>query len=502
MDKKIKIVLIEDNPGDVRQIKEMLKEVDASRFELKYFDRLSTGLAGIVEGTADAVLLDLGLPDSQGLDALKKVHVEAREKPIVVLTGLFDEMIGFKAVQEGAQDYLVKGHVDGNLLVRSILYAIERKRAKEALEMALKNWQKTFSAIADGVFILDTEGRVIMSNGVFESMAGIKTENVIGQRCYETVHGTSDFIEDCPFKRMKQTGMRESFEFEDKERGLWFQGTVDPVCNESGEIINAVYIMRNVTELKKAEETRLENLRLEAADKAKNEFLANMSHELRTPLNASIGFSELLTQGMAGELSEKQKHFMDNILTSNQFLLTLINDILDLSKIETGKIELVPGKMSVPVTIKETLTLIKEKAMKDNVLLETEFDAELEFIGADKQRFKQILFNLLSNAVKFSKEEGGTVTIRTKKEGDTAKISISDTGIGIKEENIGKLFRKFEQLESEIGKKYGGTGLGLSITKQLVELHGGKIWAESKYGEGSTFTFTLPIVAKKGEESK
>jgi len=255
-------------------------------------------------------------------------------------------------------------------------------------------------------------------------------------------------------------------------------------------------VFQDITERKKAEELRFENLRLEAADKAKSEFLANMSHELRTPLNSSIGFSDLLCLGMAGELNEKQKHYVNNILTSNQFLLTLINDILDLSKIEAGKIELVMGKMSVPETIEETLSLIKEKAMDHKVLLKTEFDPQLAFIEADRQRFKQILFNLLSNAVKFSKDEGGTVTIKTKKEGDMAQISVSDTGIGIKEENIGRLFHKFEQLEKGISQKYGGTGLGLDITKRLVELHGGKIRAESRYGEGSTFTFSLPIQAR------
>jgi signal transduction histidine kinase len=244
-------------------------------------------------------------------------------------------------------------------------------------------------------------------------------------------------------------------------------------------------------------QVRLENLRLAIADQAKSEFLANMSHDLRTPLNASIGFSELLKQGLAGELNEKQKHYVNNIHTSSQFLLTLVNDILDLSKIEAGKIELAPEKMSVPLTVNETISLLKENAIKHKVLLKTEFDPELEFIEADKQRFKQILFNLLSNALKFSKEEGGTATMITKKEGDMAKISVSDSGIGIKEENFGRLFRKFEQFDSKIVKKYGGTGLGLVISKYLVEMQGGKIWAESRYGEGSTFTFLLPIKAKK-----
>ncbi len=284
-----------------------------------------------------------------------------------------------------------------------------------------------------------------------------------------------------------------------KEQDAFDEEEIELLTELAGDIAYGIASLRTRAERKKLEEIRLENLHLEAADKAKSEFLASMSHELRTPLNASIGFSELLMQGLAGELSEKQKHYVDNVLTSNQFLLSLINDILDLSKIEAGKIELVPEKMSIPVSIKETLTLVKEKALKHNVLLKTEFDPALEFIEADKQRFKQILFNLLSNAVKFSKDEGGIVTIATKKADDMAQISVSDTGIGIKPENMGRLFNKFEQLEPGLSQKYGGTGLGLAITKQLVEKHGGRIWAESNYGEESIFTFTLPLNAKGGK---
>jgi len=309
---------------------------------------------------------------------------------------------------------------------------------------------------------------------------------------------------DAAVKRNMQTGEPYELDLElarSEGPSRWITARSETKRDAQGQIIGLRGTAQEITERKKAEETRHENMRLEAADKAKSEFLANMSHELRTPLNSSIGFSELLKEGIAGELNENQKHYVDNILTSNQFLLTLINDILDLSKIDAGKIELVIEKMYVPAAIKETLNLIKEKAMRHNVLLKTDFDPELGYIGADRQRIKQILFNLLSNAVKFSKGDGGTVTITAKKEGDMALISISDTGIGIKEENIGKLFHKFEQLESGISAKYGGTGLGLAITKQLVEMHGGRIWAESRYGEGSTFTFLLPIEVKKKEET-
>ncbi|MDP2846369.1 MAG: HAMP domain-containing sensor histidine kinase [Candidatus Methanoperedens sp.] len=226
-------------------------------------------------------------------------------------------------------------------------------------------------------------------------------------------------------------------------------------------------------------------------------FLSNLSHELRTPLNSIIGFSELLKRKVSGELNEKQKRYVDNILTSSNFLLNLINDILDLSKVEAGKIELVFEKIPVPEAINESIILIEEKAAKHNIIIKKEFDSELDFIEADRQRFMQILFNLLSNAVKFSKPEGGVVTIATKKSEDTAEISVSDTGIGIKPKNMGKLFQKFEQLDPGITRKYGGTGLGLVITKQLVELHGGRIWAKSRYGEGSTFTFSLPLKVKR-----
>jgi signal transduction histidine kinase len=254
-------------------------------------------------------------------------------------------------------------------------------------------------------------------------------------------------------------------------------------------------IRKYIEEDKKTNDKIIESRdQLAILSKTKSEFLANMSHELRTPLNSIIGFSEIMLIKIGGELNEKQTSYVNNIVISSNFLLNLINDILDLSKIEAGKVELVKEKLSVPTAIEEIHSLIKEKAANQNIELRRELEPELEYIEADHMRFKQILFNLLNNAIKFSKK-GGTVTITSKKGGDMARFSISDTGIGIKEENLGKLFKEFGQADTEISRKYGGTGLGLAITKKLVELHGGKIWVESKYGEGSTFIFTLPLKA-------
>jgi len=255
--------------------------------------------------------------------------------------------------------------------------------------------------------------------------------------------------------------------------------------------------IEDITERKKIEELHLENERLISASKARSEFLTIMSHELRTPLTSVIGYSIILEGKTQGELNEKQKYFVDNILKSSKHLLDLINNFLELAKAEAGKQEMVFEEISVNDAINEIFELIKDNATGHDIILRKEFDPEKLSIKADRRALKQILFNLLSNAIKFSKKEGGIITVSTKRDNDFVMISVIDTGIGIKKEDLPRLFQKFEQLDSGISRKYEGTGLGLAITKQLVEMHGGKIRVESKYGQGSNFIFYLPIGGEK-----
>jgi signal transduction histidine kinase/DNA-binding response OmpR family regulator len=238
---------------------------------------------------------------------------------------------------------------------------------------------------------------------------------------------------------------------------------------------------------------------IEAANRHKSEFLANMSHELRTPLNAVIGFSEVLLEKMFGELNDKQEEYVGDILDSGRHLLSLINDVLDLSKIEAGQMELSPRTFSLPSALENALTLVKERAQSRGVKLE--FDAEdcPETLVADERKFKQILLNLLSNAVKFT-EAGGTVRLEAKRTGDMLAFAIVDTGIGISDPDQAAIFDAFRQAEGEYVRKAEGTGLGLTLSRRMVELHGGRIWVESTVGEGSTFTFTLPV-RETGEDS-
>ncbi len=256
------------------------------------------------------------------------------------------------------------------------------------------------------------------------------------------------------------------------------------------------------------------NRRLEAASRHKSEFLAAMSHELRTPLNSIIGFSEVLTDRMVGELNPKQEKYVNNILVSGQHLLNLINDILDLSKVEAGKIDLHPQAFSLPDALEACVTFIRAQASKKKISLSLDIDKGLFNITADPVRFKQIMYNLLSNAVKFT-PEGGSVSVtahlvrspmsevrsqreidqglRTTDYGQFVEISVQDTGIGIKKDDHERIFHEFQQIDTSLARRYEGTGLGLSITKRLVELHGGRIWVESEVGKGSKFTFILPI---------
>jgi signal transduction histidine kinase len=230
---------------------------------------------------------------------------------------------------------------------------------------------------------------------------------------------------------------------------------------------------------------------IEAANRHKSEFLANMSHELRTPLNAIIGFSEVLGEKMFGELNEKQAEYTEDILSSGRHLLSLINEILDLSKVEAGRMELELTTFDLPLAIENARTFVRERATKHGINLDVTVDERLgDFVG-DERKIKQVLLNLLSNAVKFT-PEGGRIGIKARQADGSVEISVSDTGIGIAPEDQPKIFEEFRQVGSDYAHKIEGTGLGLTLAKKFVELHGGKIWVTSELGKGSTFSFTLP----------
>jgi len=231
---------------------------------------------------------------------------------------------------------------------------------------------------------------------------------------------------------------------------------------------------------------------VEIATRHKSEFLANMSHELRTPLNAIIGFSDVLRQQMFGDVNSKQREYLDDIRSSGQHLLSLINDILDLSKVEAGKMDLQVTRFSLPEALQSVVMMVRERAMARGIRMTTTIDPEIGQVEADERMVKQVVLNLLTNAVKFT-PSGGQIELRAGPDGDGVVVSIRDTGVGIAAADQARVFEEFAQARGGATPEQEGTGLGLTLSRKLVELHGGKIWLESEVGAGSTFTFTLPL---------
>ena len=372
------------------------------------------------------------------------------------------------------------------------------KAAEEELHKSEERHRNTLESMIEGCQIIGFDWRYLYLNDAAVRQSSHKKDELLGRTMMEMYPGIEDsdlfaVLRRCMEERTTHN-MENEFTFPDGTRG-WFELSIQPVHE-------GIFILSNdITGRKTSEQAEIARLAAETANKAKSDFLANMSHELRTPLNSVIGFSEVLHDELFGTLNDRQKEYIGDILNSGRHLLNLINDILDLSKVEAGKLELELSTFPLKDALNAAFSMFKEKAMKHNLKLNLEIEPDAyNEIEADESKLKQILFNLLGNAVKFT-PDGGSVSVKARRiqnsesriqEKGCIEIAVTDTGIGIKPEDIPKLFTEFTQLESAYTKEYAGTGLGLALTKKLVELHGGKIWVESEFGKGSRFVFVIP----------
>ncbi len=500
VEKKIQVLLVEDNPGDVRLLREILGKVTSTQFELVCVERLDEALKHLDEGHFDVALLDLSLPDAQGFDTFVKVHEQAPDVPIVVLTGLDDETLAVRAVREGAQDYLVKGQIDNNLLVRAIRYAIERKRAEETLRHHAEHLEERvrertahiqaqyarleaiLDSATDGIIVTDGKGEILQLNSVAQRWLTQTLSPDDAPRLWETMRDLARRAKERPETVLELTG-------------LDLELSAAPVEGEGVSEAGAVVAVHDVSHRK-------------AMDRMKSRFITNVSHELRTPITTI----KLYTALMWRQPAKWQEHLKVLEQEANH-QVQLIDGILQISRIDTGRLEVKPRPTPLneltETAVANHQALVQERgltlecrlmeptALTNNPIeLPGTVSSEPPVALVDPRRMMQVLNNLIENAILYT-PKGGRVVVSTGREEAKdrvwATVTVADTGMGIPKEELPHIFDRFFRGEKPRKMQVSGTGLGLAIVKEIVELHGGWVTVESQVDEGSTFTVWLPF---------
>jgi PAS domain S-box-containing protein len=383
----------------------------------------------------------------------------------------------------------------------------QRKQSEQALRASEEKYRSLIDHIPDVVWTADSNRDLTYISGNAVKVLGFSAEELLGGQLWlDRIHPEDTARVGLAYQKLFSEGERFDVEYRICRKDgewIWLHNRAFATRPHDG-IMCADGIFKDTT-LRRLAEAAIQHTKdaAEAANLAKSQFLANMSHELRTPLNAIIGFSEILADKTFGELNDRQLKYSNNILNSGRHLLQLINDILDLAKVEAGRVELMRNTFSVNKALSEVQTIVKTLANKKHIRLEFEAVSDLPSLFADEAKFKQVMYNLLSNAIKFTPDGGKVLVVASLQNaiaGDSfLRIAVTDTGIGIKVNDQERVFKEFEQVDSSYGRQQQGTGLGLALTKRLIEMHGGKIWVESEgvEGKGSSFIFLIPIPKSK-----
>lgn len=522
-----KILIVDDNQNNLFSLRALLE----GHLQVKILEAQSgmIALSLLLHENVDLIILDVQMPEMDGFETanLLRARKSTEHIPVVFLTAAYkSDEFKQKGFDLGAADYLTKPIDPPQLLsrIKSYLRFIEQERRhnqelkQQKAELAAANarLEETNAKVraiseqnrllletaGEGIFGLDLKNRTTFINPAAADMLGYQPEELLGKQQHQIIHyakpdGTPNPVQGCPVCLALETGQT----FHVDTEVFWRQdGTPFPVdyivtpMREAGAITGCVVTFRDITERKQAEQAMREAKEIaEQANYAKSRFLANMSHELRTPLNAIIGYSEIVREELEDEGLDAQSQDLQKVKTAGQHLLGLINDVLDISKIEAGKVELYLETTEIDGLVQDIQSTVEPLAATKNNTLRIELNAIPESINTDVTKLRQILLNLLGNATKFTKDGTITLTIQGETNQEWLTFAVSDTGVGMTPEQQAKVFDAFTQADVSTTRKYGGTGLGLAISQKFAEMLGGSLTVASTFGQGSCFTLTLPV---------
>lgn len=356
------------------------------------------------------------------------------------------------------------------------------------LELVPVAYDTVVKSMSDAVFVLDTHNRILDLNPAAQQLLNRPQSEYVGKRLTQIVPEQEEFL----LRYRDVLDLHSEIEVLDGQQLRYFDLRISPLYDRRKRLNGRLIVLHDITRTKQIEqELRRAKDEAEAANRTKSTFLANMSHELRTPLNAILGYTSLMIDEMYGPLSDKQKQRMERVVENGQHLLKLINDVLDISKIEAGKMELFLESFELAPLLHDILTDVQHSATQRNNRITTHIPPNLGQMRADKTKVQQVLLNVLSNAAKFT--ENGEITFTVHPDSNRIRFTVKDTGIGMSDEQIESLFKAFTQADASTTRQFGGTGLGLAISRHYCEMMSGKISVESQSGKGSTFTIELPL---------
>ncbi len=508
MPEKRKILLVEDNRDHAELTKIALRRHIRNVEVVQAYSGESC-LNWLGQDKFDAIILDYSLPDKDGLQILEEIKARRIKTPVIIVTGMGSEAVAVKAIKRGAYDYLIKS--DGYLVTLPVTLrkVWENKGLEERLDVTEQLYRELVENADDGIYVLNEKGEFVWVNTKIEAMTGFKRRELLNQHFRHLIapHERRHFLE--KLQQLRSRKVLNHIETKIRTKGgndlpvelnitailrngavTGYQGIARDI---SDRLATEREILRQSQELKKLNQELLaKNEKLEEINRLKSQFVSNVSHELRTPLNSVLGYAELLRDGVYGSVNEEQYQALQNILTSGNHLLDLINEILDFSKLQNGNMKLYREACNVNNIIEAVRATVEP--MVRNLPLELRFSIEenLPPIYVDSRKLYQIFINIVGNAVKFTHK--GEIEVRAQLRENVVLFTVRDTGIGIARDNIPLIFEEFRQLDGSITRKYGGAGIGLSLAKKLVELHEGEIWVDSELGKGSTFYFTIPAI--------